>query len=340
VVDNAAPVSAHTYDGNVFLPVNDMFANFLGPSYNSGDRGKLWINGAEQNSGPWLFDVTKADGNKVGGTNGSGFDPTSLGGNMWINRYGQWTGTEGPYSPYVSTDYRNENGKDVVYLTVDVGGSRLANVFRYTFGDVRNGELDKWEKIGIGNPSTLGHIRGGTGTLDTNHNLIVRIGYTPGNVDLLVWDLATAGPTNLNKAVQLVKPDGSAFVMNEDMSIEYDSNNDQLIIWDGRARGKVFSTKATYLTNGQLATNWVVTELASTTTAEPLGNLSTGVYGKWKYIPELGAFMAMDEFNRTTLDAPIWLYKPFSSTVPEASTVLMFLAGMLVLLPVARRRLQ
>ncbi|MEN9544549.1 MAG: hypothetical protein RLZZ598_1382, partial [Pseudomonadota bacterium] len=63
-------------------------------------------------------------------------------------------------------------------------------------------------------------------------------------------------------------------------------------------------------------------------------------YGKWKYIPELGAFMAMDEFNRTTLDAPIWLYKPFSSTVPEASTVLMFLAGMLVLLPVARRRLQ
>ena len=338
VVDNAAPVSAHTYDGNVFLPVNDMFANFLGPSYNSGDRGKVWINGAEQNSGPWLFDATKADGNKVGGTTGSGFDPTSLGGDMWINRYGQWTGTEGAYSPYVSTDYRNENGKDVVYLTVDVGGSRLANVYRYTVGDVRNGGLDKWETIGVGNTASLGYIRGGTGTLDTNHNLIVRIGYTPGNVDLLVWDLATAGPTNLNKAVQLLKPDGSPFVMNEDMSIEYDSSNDQLIIWDGRARGKVFSTKATYLTNGQLAPNWVVTELVSSTTAEPLGNLSTGVYGKWKYIPELEAFMAMDEFNRTTLDAPIWLYKPFSSAVPEASTALMLLAGLLVLIPVARRR--
>ena len=339
VVDNAAPVAAHTYDGNVFLPVNDMFANFLGPSYNSGDRGKVWINGAEQNSGPWLFDATKADGNKVGGTNGSGFDPTSLGGNMWINRYGQWTGTEGAYSPYVSTDYRNENGKDVVYLTVDVGGSRLANVYRYTFGNVRTGELDKWEKIGIGNPATLGHIRGGTGTLDSNHNLIVRIGYTPGNVDLLVWDLATAGPTNLNKAVQLVKSDGSPFVMNEDMSIDYDSANDHLVIWDGKTRGKVFSTQATYLTNGQLATNWVVTELPSTTTAEPLGNFSTGVYGKWKYVPELDAFVAMDEFNRTTLDAPIWLYKPFSSTVPEVSTMLMMLSGLLLLIPAARRRL-
>jgi hypothetical protein len=338
VVDNAAPVSAHTYDGNVFLPVNDMFANFLGPSYNSGDRGKVWINGAEQKSGPWLFDPTRADGNKVGGTNGSGFDQTDLGGNMWINRYGQWTGTEGAYSPYVSTDYRNEGGKDVVYLTVDVGASRAADVYRYTFGNVRTGELDKWEKIGIGNPSTLGHIRGGTGTLDSTHNLIVRIGYTPGNVDLLVWDLATASPTNLNKAVQLVKSDGSPFIMNEDMSIEYDSANDKLVIWDGKARGKVFSTQATYLGNGQLAPNWLVTELASTTTAQPNGNFFAGVYGKWKYIAELDAFMALDEFNRTTFDAPVWLYKPFASAVPELGTSAMLFLGLAAVGWAASRR--
>jgi hypothetical protein len=338
VVDNAAPLSAHTYDGNVFLPVNNMFANFLGPSYNSGDRGKVWINGAEQKSGPWLFDTTKADGNKVGGTNGSGFDPTDPGGNMWINRYGQWTGTEGAYSPYVSTDYRNEGGKDVVYLTVDVGASRAADVYRYTFGDVRTGGLDKWEKIGIGDPATLGYIRGGTGTLDTNHNLIVRIGYTPGNVDLLVWDLATASPTNLNKAVQLVKSDGSPFVMNEDMSIEYDSANDKLVIWDGKARGKVFSTQALYLGNGQLAPSWVVTELASTTTAQPQGNFIAGVYGKWKYIPELGAFMALDEFDRTTFDAPVWLYKPFATAVPEIHPAAMLLIGLGFMGWAAKRR--
>ncbi|MBK9234536.1 MAG: hypothetical protein IPO19_00090 [Rhodoferax sp.] len=43
-----------------------------------------------------MFDPTKADPNKVGGTTGSGYDSSSIGGNMWINRQGQWTGTEGP----------------------------------------------------------------------------------------------------------------------------------------------------------------------------------------------------------------------------------------------------
>ena len=328
VIDNAAPVSAHTYDGNVFLPVNDMFANFLGPSYNSGDRGKVWINGAEQNSGPWLFDPSRANANQVGGTNGSGFDPASPGGNMWINRYGQWTGTEGPYAPYVSTNYRNEGGRDVVYLTMDPGASHFGVVMRYTFGNVSTGELDKWEQVGRTTFNGSGLIRGGTGALDDTHNLIVRVGYSPGGVDLLVWNLATASPTNPNIPVQLVQSDGSPFVMNEDMAIEYDSANDQLVIWDGHAGGMVYVTQATYLPNGQLAPSWVVTQLASTTSAQPVGNFQNGVYGKWKYIPELGAFMAMDEFNRTTLDAPIWLYKPFAATVPELGTLTMMMLGL------------
>lgn len=339
VVDNAAPVSSHTYDGNVFLPVNDMFANFLGPSYNSGDRGKVWINGAEQNSGPWLFDPRKADANKVGGTTGSGIDPTSLGGNMWTNRYGQWTGQEGPYSPYVSTNYRNEGGKDVVYLTMDQGASHFVDVMRYTFGNVRTGELDKWEKVGYTTQDATGLVRGGTGTLDSTHNLIVRVGWAVGGYDLLVWNLATAGPNNPDIPIQLVRPNGTPFSMNEDMSIEYDSANDQLVIWDGTAQGTVYVTRATYLGNGQLAPNWVVTTLTSTTTAQPAGNFVTGVYGKWKYIPELGAFMAMDEFNRTTLDSPIWLYKPFAAAVPEAGSQTLMLTGLgLMGWAAARRR--
>ena len=125
IVDHAAPQAAHPFDGNVYLPVNDMFINFLGPAFNTGDRGKVVVNGVLSNSGPWMFDLQKADANKVGGTDGSGYDPATLGGNMWLNRYGQSTGTEGPYAPYVGAAYRTEGGKDVVYLTMDQVGVAL-----------------------------------------------------------------------------------------------------------------------------------------------------------------------------------------------------------------------
>ncbi len=329
IIDNAAPQSAHTYDGNVFVPNNDLFINFLGPTYNTGDRSKILVNGVAVNAGPWMFDPRLADGNKVGGTTGSGYDSSSLGANMWINRQGQWTGTEGPYAPYVATAYRSELGKDVVYLSMDQGSSHFPKLVRYTLGDVRNGGLDKWETIGV---TTNSIVRGGTATLDTAHNLFVRAAFADNLGDLTVWNLANANATNPNLnpdiAVHLVKTNGTAFVMNENLAIEYDQANDQFILWDGSAQGKVWSTRATYLGNGQLASTWVITELASTTILQPSGNFQTGVYGKFKYIPELGAFMALNEFNTATLDAEVWLYKPFATAVPEASTVTMMLMGL------------
>ena len=347
VSDNSAPVSSHTYDGSVFLPVNNMFINFLGPSYNSGDRGKVLVNGVLQNAGPWMFDPTKANGNLVGGTDGSGYDPTSLGGNMWINRYGQWTGTEGPYSPYVATAYRNEGGKDVVYLTMDRGASHYVDLVRYTVGDVRNGGLDKWETIGMTDDTKADStvVRGGTATLDDKNNLLVRAAWLDAQADLAVWDLdlANAQQPSLNRerAIQLVGPNGEAFMMNEDMAIEYDSAHDQIVIWDGSQQGMVWVTRARYDANGQLLSTWEVQQLTSATTAQPRGNYAAGVYGKWKYIDELGAFMALDEFNRTTQDAEVWLYKPglFSvQAVPEAQTWAMLLLGLSVTGWAARRR--
>jgi len=279
------------------------------------------------------LDPTKANPTLVGGTSGSGYNPATAGGNMWINRQGQWTGTEGPYSPHNTAAYRNENGHDVVYLTMDSWNSQFPALMKYTVGDVRNGGLDQWEKIGVTSNSNIGQ---GAGTLDSNHNLFVRTAKNGALSDLAVWNLANANPSwpeaNPDIPINLFLADGTPFAMNTWYGVDYDSANDLLVFWDGANQGKVWSTRALYDSNGQLLHNWVVTPLLSTTTAQPAGNFSTGVLGKWKYVQELGAFIAMDELNASN-DAAIWLYKPMEITtpVPEPTTTMLMLAGLCTL---------
>ena len=327
VVDHAAPQAAHTYDGNIFLPVNDMFVSFGGPIYNNGEEWRTLVNGVATRAGPWMWDPTKADANKVGGTTGSGYDPATLGGNMWINRQGQWTGNQGTYSPHVTTAYRNEGGQDVVYLTMDSFNSQFPGLYRYTLGDIRNGGLDNWQRIGVTANSNAAQ---GVLTLDSVSNLLVRTATNGTLGDLAVWKLANSNSTNptLNKdtPVHLVTSTGTPFVMTQNHAIEFDDANNQYILWDGSAQGKVWSTRAVFNPNGTIASTWVVTELPSTTTAQPSGNFATGVLGKLKYVPELDAFIALNEFG-TNQDAQVWLYKPFSSAVPEPHVGVLMLVG-------------
>ena len=53
-----------------------------------------------------------------------------------------------------------------------------------------------------------------------------------------------------------------------------------------------------------------------------------GVLGKWQYVSELGAFVALDNYNATTMDAGVWLYKPFAGVVPEPQTLALLLVGL------------
>ena len=327
VVDHAAPQSAHTYDNNMFLPVNDMFVSFGGPIYNTGEEWRTLVNGVPTRAGPWMWDPTKADANKVGGTNGSGYDPATLGGNMWINRQGQWTGNQGTYAPNGATAYRNEGGKDVVYLTMDSFNSQFPGLYRYELGDVRNGGLDNWQRIGVTANSNIGQ---GVATIDSTHNLMIRTALNGNLSDLAVWNLANSNPANPNlnkdKAIHLVEFNGTPFVMTDKFAIEYDDANDRLVLWDGTAQGKVWSTQATYTVPGVLDGTWIVTPLLSTTSAQPSGNFVTGVLGKFKYVSELDAFVALNEFS-ANLDAEVWLYKPFAAQVPELGTWALMLAG-------------
>lgn len=335
VVDNAAPQSAHTFDNNNYLPINDMFLTFGGGAYQSGSN----FSSAKGREGPWLWDPAKADPNKVGGTSGSGYDPTSLGGNMWTNRQGQWSGTEVPGYINGTTAYRTENGKDVVYLTADSNASGFPSLYRYTLGDVRNGGADKWEMVGV-MVNSVGYT--GAATIDTANNLYVRSSIGGAYGDLAVWDLDYSNPANPGNnrdvSVNLQYADGTPFEINASYGVEYDSASGKILLWSGAAKGKVWSVSPEMDSAGKVLNKWTVTALSSTTAQQPSGNFGTGVLGKWKYVSELGAFVALNEYSFSTGDAEVWLYKPFALAVPEPSVYLMMLAGVGVMGWVMRRR--
>ncbi|HSX80005.1 MAG TPA: hypothetical protein VLQ80_15710, partial [Candidatus Saccharimonadia bacterium] len=74
------------YDNSLFLPISDRFLTFGGASFNLGNPYRRQTGPSTFSpTGPYLFDPTKADPNKVGGTTGSGVNPATPGGQMWQN---------------------------------------------------------------------------------------------------------------------------------------------------------------------------------------------------------------------------------------------------------------
>lgn len=332
VVDNAAPQSSHTYDNSVYLRANNMYMTYGGAAYNSGGTFATNIDGEVSRAGPWLWDPTKANPNLVGGTSGSGYDASTPGGDMWINRWGSFSGTPQPNFLEDTTAYRMENGKDVVYSTSDSQGSGWAVLYRYEFGDVRQGGTDSLTAIGVSTTTPSGL---GAASIDSQNNLYVRTAASSsaaGN-DLVVWDLSksNAANPNLNRetGIRLIASDGSDFAINGKYGLDYDSANNRLLLWAG---GDVFSTQALFDTNGALQTTWIVSQLSSTNGTQPGGEYSACVCGKWQYIEELDAMMALDQYNPATGDAGVWLYKAQVGAVPEIPSSLGMTLGLASLL--------
>lgn len=343
VDDSAAPQAAHTYDNNLFLPLNDLFITFGGAAFNTGSNFQVSDgSGGVMRAGPWVWDPTLADGSKVGGTTGSGYDTSVAGGHMWTNLQTASIGAQPAQFVQSATAYRQENGMDVVYLTAErtTSSSSWQDLYRYAVGDLRNGGTATWEKVGVAatTPSSLG-----AAAIDLGNALFVRTTHVAGASDLAVWDLdkanAAAPDSNGAVGVQLVFADGTPFVMTTAFGIDYDQADGRFYLWNGVAGGKVYTTTAEMTAAGAIASQWVITELSSATAQAPDVNSFNGVLGKWQYVAELGAFVALDEFSSATQDAGVWLYKPAEvAAVPEPGNWALLLAGLGVVLWRAKRR--
>jgi len=326
-----APLSAHTYDNNNYLAVADRFLVLGGAVFNSGGGFRLPDgNGGTVGTGPYFWDPSKADPNKVGGTTGSGVDPTTLGGQMWENR--QVPGMADRGFANSTSAAVIEGGRDVVYFTSAGGGSTNQNLYRYVVNDVNNASADTVERVGIWSG---GSDPSGAGAYDPESRLYVASG--DATRPFQVWDLDNAGLFNSNQTVTPVVNgiNGASFEAGAKWGMDWDPVRKEFVLWSGG--GDVWTLDAPAA--GTIAGQWTLTQITEGDdflgSALPPPEIQNFVRGKWKYASNLDAFVGLEGAQ----DGNIWIYKPMGWTnpVPEPSTWAMLGAGLAMLMFSARR---
>jgi len=307
-----APTSAHTYDNNMFLPIVNRFLVFGGAAFNNGGAFMLQTSPTTARpTGPFLFDPAKADPDKVGGSTGSHVQrvqapcpdnsaemcPRITGGYMWQNRdmYGVLADNIYLASRFVNaaTAYRMEEGKDVIYVSAPRGGGTAAHLHRYVINDLASPAADTWAQVGQFWEAFSGQ---GAGALDTRLNVFVR---TAG-LSFTYWDLNKASPTNRNIKFTPIDPNGQ-FAMSSSYGMDYDPVRDQYALWGGGGTVWMMKAPPTISRDG-----WIMHRQPTPILSTPASDVGNGVLGKWKYIAELDAFMALQDANQGN----VWLYKP------------------------------
>lgn len=305
---DASPPSSHTYDSNIYLPIADRFLTFGGPIFGEGEPFSIEdTDGTYRFTGPYFFDPARADGTKVGGKTGSHSQWDNpylgvIGGEMWENRDVP-KNLPGAFFPrhFVegSTGYKQENGKDVVF----VHGAYTV-LSKYTINDVDDPTQDYWEHIGQG----VGWGPG-IGAYYPPHDLYVRI--SPSLFSY--WDLSTAGPTNSNVAFV---PNGPSLDNASlggyglgDYGMDYDPPRNRFLLWG--SGGDVYALYPPPVVSPH---GWNLEKLENSITPTPDNGPGVGIYGKWKYIAQIDAFITVQD----RFAGNIWIYKPENWTEPTS----------------------
>lgn len=301
---DASPPSAHTYDNNIYLPIADRFLTFGGPIFGNGEPfEKREPDNSTRITGPYFFDPARADANKVGGLTGSHSqwdNPNSwvIGGEMWENRDVPLNVPSADFTRHFvegSTGYKQENGKDVVYVH-----GAYANLSKYTVNDLDDPTQDTWERVGLGGDGA----GGGPGTAAYLPTLDL---YVRASTNLFsYWDLSTPSATNPN--VPFV-PDGDFVAMSTglynyglgDYGMDYDAPRNRFLLWVGGRDVWSLTPPAVVSPNG-----WSMEKLASPPGPNPYNAAGSGILGKWKYLAQLDAFITLQQWY----DGNIWIYKP------------------------------
>ena len=319
-VDNA-PISSHTYDNNLFLPIVDRFLTWGGATYNNGFfyvRVSETDPAAMRPIGPYLFDPNRADGNKVGGTTGSNVKrvlPAPItGGQMWQNRD---IFLHIPAQPLPGSHINGcanatiEGGRDVVYTAASSLFGTSLSLFRFQLTDITNPLLDQSSVVGAYAVGVTGQTTCG---YDPVHKLFVRTGNN--TTPFQFWDLTTPGPSNFDKSVQVnasiaaLQSWMTANSVNiQNCALKYDPIRVTFALWCGADVVWELTPPAT----GNTTSGWTATQRATPLPPTPPGDIGTGVMGKWRYAPYFDVFVGLQGSN----DGDIWIYKPVGWVQPN-----------------------
>ncbi len=320
---DSAPTSAHTYDNSLFLPLADRFLTFGGAIHNTGGA---YTKPSEENpgilrtTGPYFFDPSKADPDKVGGTTGSHVQrvapfPEIEGGEMWQNRdiHKHLSSSLLPKSHVNGcTAYSGKSdGHDVVYVAARTNASATAlELYRYEVLDANAPQFDTMTRIGR-------YWSGPSGQTTCAHDPVVDIVLRTGSnaSPLFYWNLATVGGSNYENRVavdgqvkELVDELNAIGRSITDCAMDYDPNGGRYVLWCGS--GRLWSIEAPYPV---ATTGWRVVGMDPATGDQPPNAVGTGILGKWKYIPGFDVFIGLVDINA----GDIWVYKPLDWVEPS-----------------------
>ena len=323
-----APSSVAVYDSVVYLPEADRFVTLGGTTFsNAPFFCTNYVPDPIRDSsltGPYFFDPSKFDPNQkqVGGSTGTHVDLTDTtvqGGNMWENRqtFAQPSRLVKDTTSSLSAYGGIEGGQEVIYFTGSDSFQNRFNLFRYVVGSGPGS--DSVQKIGNSQAPRPGGIGFAAAAYDPNRRLFVRTHTVNFNdtPPIEYFDLTgNSGPEG--KSVFTLSGEQteflSSFAAKNDFSIDFHPPSNSFLLWNG-------GTTVWQLTPPEpiATTGWQVTQLTTPASSSlPPGTITGGVWGKWKYIDQLNAFMALiGEF-----DGQIWLYKPNAMNTGPDTTLL------------------
>lgn len=317
-VDSAdnAPASAHTYDNTLYFPIADRMVVLGGAAdANGGHFLRQDTSTTSRRTGVYLFDPSRADPDKVGGSTGShvrrvGAYPEILGGNMWVNRESFLHHAVAPKEAFVNgcTSYAKEGGLDVAYIRTASG------VYRYSLSNLSDPRSDTWQKVGTywGGPGDKA-----TCSYDAGRKTFVRT--ATNTTPFVYWDLSTPGSSN--KDVRMIPADPTGefqlllsanAISMRDCALEFDPIRKHHVLWCGDGRVWTLTPPPTVSPNG-----WVISQQPGSSTPVPNGSVGSGLLGKWKYIENLDVFMGLQD----PVEGNIWLYKPVGWTNPTGANL-------------------
>lgn len=316
-----SPISSHTYDNQNYLANVDRFVTIGGASWNRGGTFSIENpDGSLSNTGPYFWDPSKADADKVGGLDGSGVDPATPGGEMWENRnnISSLVGNDRNFHNG-TTAATEENGKDVVYI------ENRSGLWKMTVNDVNDSTQDTFERVGRRKVS-VGAGPGG-GDYDPNRNIYLR---TVGD-GFMFYDLNTGGPGNDNQIVNYLDLTGGVFAPKAGYGLVYDDVRDRFVFWDGD--DNLFALTAPDILS---ANGWTVSLIDPLSLVNPEASalpVFRGVLGKFEYLAGIDVFTGVVD----PVAGDIWVYKPTDwspasqvvAAIPEAPAVAFLVGGLL-----------